>query len=541
MFDEDIVRENGKISKESESLASVRTPHGVVDDDNNPNEHIEKQDSNEKLKAEEKITELTLKNSIISESNIRLQKEKEEISAVVDSIKNKLTEFSLNLPTHTAEEGSSGRTGEDGLTLNSVQYVALTRLTIENSVISESNKRLLKEKDEQTAFVDSIKNKLKKFSTNLPIPTAEEGSSGGAGDDGVITQLTNMINQHEDLKRNVRILEEENSLQKTKIKSLKATGRQLIKRSMAEVNFRKAEVIFIKSIKNKLKEFSSNLPIPTAEEGSSGGAGYDGVITQLTNLINQNQNLKQNVRDSTQLVQGFEKDKLKYSNEIAKLNDELAATKKKIDEVNHKYKELNFKNKNEELRSRLLGNRLTSTTEKNISLGKTKEMLESRRDSLKLVLVTTKKNVEKLNEDETIENLTKEGESLQNLKGNSCEDILAEIDKGLTEHRTSCNLQKQKLRNAENELWCLRESNNMLKNEISRIEEENEENEDEYEDEYDPTIENLERSNSDLINQLNNFANLCAQKDAEIKDLRTRLKNFKRRKYFRRFQPHWTN
>jgi len=26
MFDEDIVRENGKISKESESLASVRTP-----------------------------------------------------------------------------------------------------------------------------------------------------------------------------------------------------------------------------------------------------------------------------------------------------------------------------------------------------------------------------------------------------------------------------------------------------------------------------------------------------------------------------------
>lgn len=326
----------------------------------------------------------------------------------------------------------------------------ITELKMENSVISESNKRLLKEKDELTAFVDSIK--------------------------------------------------------------------------------------------NKLKEFSSNLPIPTAEEGILGGARDDGVITQLTNLINQNQDLKQNVRDLTQLVQGLEKDKLKYSNEIAKLNDERAANKKEIDEVNHKYKELNFKNSNEVLRSSGLNILLTSTTEKNISLRKTNEMLESRRDSLKLVLVTTKKNVEKLNEDETIDiGIKMEEESLQNLKGNSCEDILAEIDKGLTEHRTSCNLQKQKLRNAENELWCLRESNNMLKNEISRMEEEHEENEDEYEDEYDPTIENLERSNSDLINQLNNFANLCAQKDAEIKDLRTRLKNFKRRKYFRRFQPHWTN
>ncbi len=135
----------------------------------------------------------------------------------------------------------------------------ITELKLENSVISESNKRLLKEKDEQTAFVDSIK--------------------------------------------------------------------------------------------NKLKEFSSNLPIPTAEEESSGGAGDEGDITQLTNLINQNQDLKQNVRDLTQLVQGLEKDILKYSNEIAKLNDELAATKKDIDEINNKYEELNLKNKNEELRS----------------------------------------------------------------------------------------------------------------------------------------------------------------------------------------------
>ena len=50
-----------------------------ADADNNPiiQEQLEARDSIEKLKAEENITELTLKNSIISESNIWLQKEKE--------------------------------------------------------------------------------------------------------------------------------------------------------------------------------------------------------------------------------------------------------------------------------------------------------------------------------------------------------------------------------------------------------------------------------------------------------------------------------
>ena len=58
-----------------------------ADADINPiiQEQLEAQDSNEKLKAEENITELTLKNSVISESNIWLQKEKEELSAFVDS------------------------------------------------------------------------------------------------------------------------------------------------------------------------------------------------------------------------------------------------------------------------------------------------------------------------------------------------------------------------------------------------------------------------------------------------------------------------
>ena len=44
-----------------------------------------------------------------------------------------------------------------------------------------------------------------------------------------------------------------------------------------------------------MTEFSLNLSTHTAEEGSSGGTGEDGLIAQLTNLINQNRDLKQNL------------------------------------------------------------------------------------------------------------------------------------------------------------------------------------------------------------------------------------------------------
>ena len=66
-----------------------------------------------------------------------------------------------------------------------------------------SNIRLQKEKDELPAFVDSIKNKLTEFSLNLPTHTAEEGSSGGTGEDGLIAQRTHLINQDRDLKQNL--------------------------------------------------------------------------------------------------------------------------------------------------------------------------------------------------------------------------------------------------------------------------------------------------------------------------------------------------
>ena len=444
------------------------------------------------------------------------------------------------------------------------------------------------------------------FSSNLPIPTAEEGSSEGAGEGGIIAHITILIHQNRDLNQN---LEKEKLVKKTEIATL---NDELIttKKKIDELNIdredlnstkkRNKEVIeelakikeelnesikykavmkkekehlfqkvqnleakvsqrekqcqilhtklmslnrSIYNLKCKLNEFSPNLPIPTAEERGSPGTGEIGLITQLTNLINQNRDLKRKVNDAQQLVQNLKKDKLKDTTEIARLNYELMTTKKKIDEVNKKYEELNnFKKKNVNLNRSLMGQLLTSATEKNISLSETQEILENKMNSLKLVLVTTKKTVEKLDEDKTLtfDILQKEEETLQNLKGISCEDILAEINKGLTQHSTSCYLQKQKLRNADKELYSLRESNYMLKNEISRMEEEHEENEDDHEDEneddYDPTIENLKKSNSDLINQLNYLGNLCAQKDAEIKDLSTRFKNFKRQKYFRRFQ-----
>ena len=110
--------------------------------------------------------------------------------------------------------------------------------------MSKSNIRLQKEKDELSAVVEFIKNKLTEFSSTEPVPTAEEGSSGGAGEDGLITKLTNLINHNRDLKRKVSDSEEELNEIKTQVKSLKSIGRQFRERSehaMAEVNSLKAE------------------------------------------------------------------------------------------------------------------------------------------------------------------------------------------------------------------------------------------------------------------------------------------------------------
>ena len=136
------------MQKESDKSVKDTSDESVYDDDNNPSDEIEvnydnynynnsavdltdamevndnitphdqkeqkqfeEQDSIEKLKAEEKITELTL------ESNNSLRKEKEELSAgILYSIKNKLKEYSTKVQSTTAaEKVDSPETAEDSI------------------------------------------------------------------------------------------------------------------------------------------------------------------------------------------------------------------------------------------------------------------------------------------------------------------------------------------------------------------------------------------------------------------------------------------
>ena len=92
----------------------------------------------------------------------------------------------------------------------------------------------------------------------------------------------------------------------------------------------------IDSIKNKLKEYSTKVQSTTAAEevDSPEETAEDSIITQLRGL-------KNNVIHKKQLVKNLEKNKLKDTTEIARLNDELAAAEKIIDELNINYEDLN--------------------------------------------------------------------------------------------------------------------------------------------------------------------------------------------------------
>ena len=69
---------------------------------------------------------------------------------------------------------------------------------------------------------------MTEFSLNLPTHTAEEGGSGGTGEDGSIAQFTNLINQNRDLKQN---LEKDKLVNKTEI--------AIIKKQIDELNIEK--------------------------------------------------------------------------------------------------------------------------------------------------------------------------------------------------------------------------------------------------------------------------------------------------------------
>jgi len=158
-----------------------------------------------------------------------------------------------------------------------------------------SNIRLQKEKDELSAFFDSIKNKLNEFSSSLPVPTAEEGSSGGTGEDGLIAQLTNLIHQNRDLKRDVSESQQlVQDLEKDKLKDTTEIAR--LKRELRR-NVSDSQQLVLNLKKDKLKD-----------------------TTEIARLKGE---LRRNVSDSQQLVQNLKKDKLKDTTEIARLKREL--------------------------------------------------------------------------------------------------------------------------------------------------------------------------------------------------------------------------
>ena len=112
---------------------------------------LEAQDSNEKLKAEEKIKELTLKNSELSESNIRLQKDRDEI---LDYINDKLKKFSPKEPSPANQEELNPETKKD---------IVMTQL---NNLI-ERNRVLQTRVNTEKQSVQNLKEDKRKDSTEI--------------------------------------------------------------------------------------------------------------------------------------------------------------------------------------------------------------------------------------------------------------------------------------------------------------------------------------------------------------------------------------
>ncbi|XP_023324037.1 myosin-2 heavy chain isoform X2 [Eurytemora carolleeae] len=171
-----------------------------------------------------------------------------------------------------------------------------TELTLEDSDLSKSNIRLLqKEKDELPAFVDSIKNKLTEFSSSLPVPTVEEESSGGTGEDGLIAQLTNLIHQNRNLKRDVS--ESQQLVQDLEKDKLKDTTEIARLKGELQRNESDSQQLVLNLKKDKLKD-----------------------TTEIARLKGE---LRRNVSESQQLVLNMVKDELKDTTEIARLKREL--------------------------------------------------------------------------------------------------------------------------------------------------------------------------------------------------------------------------
>ena len=291
---------------------------------------METQDSNEKQKAEEKMIELTLKNSVISESNFRLQKEKEELSAVVDSIKNKLKTCSPKGPSLANQEELNPETNAD------IVMTQLTELIEQNRVLQTkvnyqkwSVQNLEQDKLKDSTEIARLKNNLavtKKKIDDLNIDQEDLNKTKNKNKElvGEVLRIKEEIN--DSIKKETD-LKEENEQLLQKVQDFEVRCSQS-KKQCETSNFKlNSRIIKIENLKKMLKAFSSNQPIPTFT-----GTERDDLISQLTNLINQNRNLKKRLCDLDQDITNNRNEitQLKDGSAVKQLQEQIKAKSEKI-------------------------------------------------------------------------------------------------------------------------------------------------------------------------------------------------------------------
>ena len=262
---------------------------------------LEAQDSNEKLKAEEKIKELTLKISELSESNIRLQKDRDEI---LDYMYDKLKKFSPKEPSPANQEELNPETKKD------IVMTQLNNLIERNRVLQtmvntekQSVQNLKEDKRKDSTEIERLKDNLeitKKKIDELNIDHEDLNKTKNINKD-LVGENLKIKEELNDSIKNMAVLKEEKEQLLQKVQDLEVKVSQIEKQS--ETSNYKLNLLIIEKdkMKNMLKEFSS-------------GTEEVGIIAQLTKLINQNRNL-------TKIVSTQDQDLKNNRNEITKLKD----------------------------------------------------------------------------------------------------------------------------------------------------------------------------------------------------------------------------
>ena len=284
---------------------------------------LEAQDSNEKLKAEEKIKELTLKNSELSESNIRLQKDKDEI---LDSFNDKLKKFSPKEPSPANQEELNPETKKDIVMtkLNNLierNRVLQTRVNTEKQLVQN----LKEDKRKDSTEIERLKDNLAITKKQIDELNIDLNKTKNINKD-LVGEALKIKEELNDSIKNMAVLKEEKEQLLQKVQDLEVKVSQIEKQSETSNYKLNSQTIQMVKIKNMLKEFSS-------------GTEKDDVIAQLTKLINQNMILRKKV--STQ-----DQDLKNNRNEITKLKDGSAfkqlqeQIKAKSEEITHLKQEI---------------------------------------------------------------------------------------------------------------------------------------------------------------------------------------------------------